>query len=199
MRVRTSFRYNLHPILGAFYSQWSALTVPGLPLSAPNQCFARLAPALMFYNDIIHSNDLVPTGPATRQILGPLLPIFFWDSPFAVPEGVRWAKCELNDEDVLANLIAEWVRWIVLTGEPLFAELGRQVFNHILSAQQRKQHFGVKTLSQRSWGNIIGLSRAQLARAAATLTQRKKDCQKSIIITAQNDPRLKFFKDRYDD
>lgn len=199
MRVRTSFRYNLHPILGAFYSQWSALIVPGLPLSAPNQCFARLAPALMFYNDIIHSNDLVPTGPATRQILGPLLPIFFWDSPSAVPEGVRWVKCELNDEDVLANLIAEWLRWIVLTGEPLFAELGRQVFIHILSAQQRKQHFGVKTLSQRSWGNIIGLSRAQLARAAATLMQRKRDCEQSTIITVKNDPRLNFFKGCYDE
>lgn len=159
----------------------------------------RLTPALMFYNDVINTKVPKPKEPSTRQILGPLLPIFFWDSPSSVPDGVRWAKVELNEDEVVANLIAEWLRWMTLTNDPLFAESVRKIFVSILTKEQRQQHFGVNTLSQQHWGRIMGLTREQLAHAAMTLKLRKRDCEQSTIITAKNDPRLNFFKDCCDD
>lgn len=199
MRSRSSYCYKLHPVLAAFYSQWSALSVPCLPLSVSSQYFMRLTPALMFYNDVINTKVPKANEPSTRQILGPLLPIFFWDSPFSVPDGVRWAKVELNEDEVVANLIAEWLRWMALTNDPLFAELLRKIFSSILTKEQCKQHFDLNTLSQPRWGRIMGLTREQLAHGAMTLTQRQRDCEKSNIITVMNDPSLNVFKDCYDE
>ncbi len=195
MASRTSYRYALHPVLATFYSRWSALAGAGLPLPTPAQSLSRQPTALMFYSEM----PPFPEQPdeINRQILGPLLPVFYWDAPSAVPLGVLWFKTNLTDDEVISLLVAEWLRTILLINEPVLAEMGRMVFAHILTAQQCQRHFGAKKLSQRVWGQITDLSREQLAHAAATINHRLKACERDEAKLADDDSRLNFFKERY--
>lgn len=195
MASRTSYRYALHPLLATFYSRWSALTGAALPLSASAPSLSRQAPALMFYSEMQPSPE--QSDEINRQILGPLLPVFYWDAPLAVPNGVRWFKINLTDDEVISLLVAEWLRTILLIKDPVLAEMGRMVFARILTAQQCQRHFGAKKLSQRVWGQVTNLTREQLAHAAATINHRAKTCESDEAMSADDDPKLNFFKELY--
>ncbi len=195
MRKRVSYCYELHPVLAAFSAQWSTLSASPIPLLAPVKSLSCLAPALMLYRDSPSAKLSDQADSQTRQILGPLLPVLYWDSLSAVPDGVHWQKCELDDDAVVSTLIGEWLRWIILGADPVFAELCRQVFAHILDTRQCQQQFGVPRLSQHAWAQRVGLSRGQLAHAAATLKQQQ--LASAAIVTADKDPALNFFKARY--
>lgn len=195
MRKCVSYCYELHPVLAAFSAQWATLSASPLPLPAPAQSLQCLAPALILYRDTPNANLSGHADSHTRQIVGPLLPVLYWDSLAAAPGGVGWLKCELNDDAVVSTLIGEWLRWIVLRADPVFAELGRQVFAHILDSRQCLQQFGVRRLSQQAWGQRVGLSREQLAHAASILKQQQ--LASAATVTADKDPALNFFKARY--
>lgn len=195
MRRRTTFCYELHPILAAFYDQWSFLCAPALPLSFPRISLLSLQTSVMFYRT--PSVPALASDPnnSPRQIIGPMLPVFYWDAPSSPPGSVRWLKSDLDDDAVLTHLVAEWMRWIVMTADPLLAEQCRLVFSQLLDQPQRVGLFGVRALSQRAWGQRVGLTREQLARGAAQLKRLSIVAKKTLPL--DNAPALDFFKDRY--
>jgi len=195
MRRRTTFCYELHPILAAFYDQWSSLCAPALPLSFPRISLLSLQTSVMFYRT--PSVPALASDPnnSPRQIIGPMLPVFYWDAPSSPPGSVRWLKSDLDDDAVLTHLVAEWMRWIVMTADPLLAEQCRLVFSQLLDQPQRVGLFGVRALSQRAWGQRVGLTREQLARGAAQLKRLSIVAKKTLPL--DNAPALDFFKDRY--
>ena len=195
MKKGSTYCYELHPTLAAFYAHWSALCASALPLLVPRNSLSCLLPGVMLYCDPPVTNPPSASDAITRQIIGPLLPVLFWDAPSAPPEEVRWIKCELDDAAVVQNLVAEWLRWIVMMPDPLFAEQSRQVFSKLLDKQQRVRLWGVKKLSQREWGELVGLTREQLARGAAALKKQSSPSGKTSM--ADDDEALNFFKARH--
>lgn len=195
MRKRTTFCYELHPTLAAFYDQWSALCASALPLLVPRNSLSCLLPGVMLYCDPPVTDPPAASDAITRQIIGPLLPVLFWDAPSAPPKEVRWIKCKLDDDAVVRNLVAEWLRWIVMMPDPLFAEQSRQVFSKLLDKKQRVRLWGLNKLSQREWGKLVGLTREQLAHGADALKKQSSPSGKTR--PTGDDEALDFFKDRY--
>lgn len=195
MTIHTSYRYTLHPVLAAFYEKWSELAGSCLPIYRTDQTISCMGLVLMFYREMQPSRE--PSAPVNRQIISPMLPVLYWDGPSAVPDDVRWFKTNFSDDDVISLLVTEWLHMIFLSKDPVLAEIGRRVFAHILDAQQCQRFFGVKMLSQRSWGKVTHLSREQLAHAATLIKGNTKKCESGKAIQAVNDSSLSFFKDIY--
>lgn len=165
MKTKPSHCYSLHPVLTRFYDEWSQYGGgSGLISGAANWLQTAAVPSVIYYREVdVHEEGKTVTK---MQIIGPVLPLFSWQTPTAPPAGFHLARLALDDDEICRLAIAEWIRLIQQSGNPLLIERVRKMFQKVFDAKQRFRWFRNRRISQTYWAKSLGLSRFQLARGA---------------------------------
>lgn len=165
MKTKPSHCYSLHPVLTRFYDEWSQYGGgSGLISGAANWLQTAAVPAVIYYREV----DVLEEGKTVTkmQIIGPVLPLFSWQTPTAPPAGFHLVRLALDDDEICRLAIAEWIRLMHQSGNPLLIERVRKMFQKVFDANQRFRWFRNRRISQTYWAHSLGLSRSQLARGA---------------------------------
>lgn len=165
MKTKPSHCYSLHPVLTRFYDEWSQNGGgSGLISGAANWLQTAAEPSVIYYREVdVLEDDKTVTK---MQIIGPVLPLFSWQTPTAPPAGFPLVRLALDDDEICRLVIAELLRLMLLSGDIQLIERVRQMFKAVFNAEQCARWFGDSHVSQTYWAESFGLSRAQLARAA---------------------------------
>ena len=165
MKTKPSHCYSLHPVLTRFYDEWSQYGGgSGLISGAANWLQTAAVPAVIYYREV----DVLEEGKTVTkmQIIGPVLPLFSWQTPTAPPAGFHLVRLALDDDEICRLAIAEWIRLMHQSGDRLIIERVRKMFQTVFDAEQRVRWLDDRHISQTYWAQSLGLSRSQLARGA---------------------------------
>ena len=172
-KKKKSIQYQWHPILWRIYNnhhfQWL--------LAQRNDPFFRSTTIYSVPTLYIPSLKL-DDHPETelRLIAYPLLAVSLWPSQDKPPKNVMFIKQQLTDEDIERLIISELMQHICFYPEPdeRLCESVRLLLNSAISETVRRSYFGKKKLSQTFFGQMIGLTREQLAHGADKIKEKNR-------------------------
>lgn len=172
-KKKKSIQYQWHPVLLRIYNcqhfQW-LLAQRYAPFCRSPSCYT--VPTL--YIPSLKLSDHQDTE--LRLIAYPLLTVSLWPSQDKPPKDVILIKQQLTDDEVETLIISELMRLICFHSEPdeSVCESVRLLLNSVISETVRRSYFGKKKLSQTFFGQMIGLTREQLAHGADKIKEKNR-------------------------
>lgn len=107
-----------------------------------------------------------------RLICSPLLGVGLWSDQNVLIKNSHPIKCSLSETDVEQMIVAELIRLMSFSTTPFLCENIRRLINQTISESVRVSYFSQRKLSQTKFGELVGLSRTQMAHGSAG---KKKD------------------------
>lgn len=164
-KKKKSIQYQWHPILSRIYNcqqfQW---------LLAQRQAPFCRSTTIYTVPTLYVSSSEINDHPdfELRLIAYPLLVVSLWPSQDTPPKDVIFIKQQLTNDDVERLIVSELMRLICFYPDPdeSICEAIRLLINSAISETVRRSYFGKNKLSQASFGQLIGLTREQLAHGA---------------------------------
>ena len=172
-KKKKSIQYQWHPILLRIYNcqhfQW-LLAHRHAPFCRSPRCYT--VPTLYVSSSEINDHPEVEL----RLIAYPLLVVSLWPSQDKPPKDVILIKQQLTDDEVETLIISELMRLICFHSESdeSVCESVRLLLNSAISETVRRSYFGKKKLSQTFFGQMVGLTREQLAHGADKIKEKNR-------------------------